>query len=87
MQRTMLRLHIIAQKSKNQTRLAEAKKETIFWKSKFYALKKSSDEMVEQFEIEKDSQNDLIQEYSDKFDNVTAATKLIVPTISTQGQL
>lgn len=86
MQRAMLRLHIIAEKSKNQVRLGEAQKQSAYWKERFYELKKAADEMQEQFEIEKDAQNEIINEYYEKFEEVAQHRKKAEPITISQGR-
>ena len=61
LQRAILRLRLVALKSKSEIDIKNLSSETDQWKESFLNLKQSADIMLEQFQIEKETQNDVIK--------------------------
>ena len=85
-QRAFLRFRLISQNAKAKIRVAEAKNSASFWKEKYHELKKAADEMLEQFHIEKEVQNEMIAKLNEKVNERINITKSVTETPSQQGK-
>lgn len=63
-------MHLMTQKARHEVVVKKTQDEALFWKEKFQKLQKASDEMIEQFQVEKTVQNEMIQNYNEKIESI-----------------
>ena len=68
-------MHFMTQKARHEVVVKKSQDEALFWKEKFQKLQKASDEMIEQFQVEKSVQNEMIQNYNEKIESIDMVKK------------
>ena len=68
-------MHLMTQKARHEVVVKKSQDEALFWKEKFQKLQKASDEMIEQFQVEKSVQNEMIQNYNEKIESIDMVKK------------